>query len=130
MNVNLALAGLPGVEVAPVQPVFPDWAICGMRALVVGGETVILLDVERAVEDRNIVVYASAGVSAGRCKNTQYTFLGVCPCSTGGVADLTKLYLAKLRKPALGSRVFVRTAYMINGYKSLPLTWSAIVEEF
>lgn len=129
VNVNLAMAGLPGVQVAPVQPVFPEWTISGMRALVVGAETVLLLDSDRAVEDRNILVYASAAVSAGRCKNTQYTFLGVCPCSAGGVVDLTELYLAKFKNPPLGSRVFVRTAYMINGYKSLSLTWSAIVEE-
>ena len=129
VNVNLALVGLPGVQVAPVQPVFPECAIAGVRAWVVGSERLLFLDVKGPVEDRNIVVYASAGVSAGRSKNTQYTFLGVCPRSEGGVVDLSKLYFARLKKLSVGSRVFVRTAYIINGYKSQPVTWSAIVEE-
>jgi hypothetical protein len=49
-----------------------------------------------------------------------FTILGVMPALVRGLSDITDLFVGKYGVPAIGSRVFIQTFQVINGWKDLP----------
>ena len=49
------------------------------------------------------------------------------PISSAGHADITALYTARYGAPVEGQKVFVRCYQMVDGYKTIPQVFSAIV---
>ena len=53
--------------------------------------------------------------------------LGICPAPVLGASDITALYTAEYGVPPVGKRVFVQCNQFVDGYQSLPMTFSAVV---
>ena len=77
----------------------------------------------------DLMAFAWAPRNAGVDKNSHYAFLGLLPVPRGGLSDITKLYLKKLKEwrrlkdktyhtPLEGSRIFVRVWQQVNGWEN------------
>ena len=65
----------------------------------------------------------SRGISVPR----RFTILGPLPAPSAGVSDITDLYVEKYDAPPVGSRIFIRTLQIINGWQDLPKQTTATV---
>jgi hypothetical protein len=74
-----------------------------------------------------IVVRGTKPRSAGVSYVDHFTILGVTPPPVRGLSDITDLFVGKYGVPAVGSRVFIQTFQVINGWEDLPEQISAIV---
>jgi hypothetical protein len=74
-----------------------------------------------------IVVLATKPRGAGVSYVDHYAILGVLPDPDQGVSDITDLFVAKYREPRVGSRVFLQTFQLIDGWEDLPQPTNAIV---
>jgi len=83
-------------------------------------------DARPARED--LMVSAWAPCNAGVDKNRHYAFLGLLPTPRGGMSEITKLYLKKLKEwrklkdksyhiPPEGSRIFIRVWQQTDGWE-------------
>jgi hypothetical protein len=56
-----------------------------------------------------------------------FRILGTCPAPADGAADITSLYTARYGVPKAGTKVYVQVNQVVDGWESLPRTYSAIV---
>ncbi len=56
-----------------------------------------------------------------------FRILGTCPAAVAGSADITDLYTARYGAPKAGTKVYVQVNQVVDGWESLPRTYSAIV---
>ena len=56
-----------------------------------------------------------------------FRILGTCPAAVAGSADITSLYTARYGVPKVGTKVYVQVNQVVDGWESLPRTYSAIV---
>ena len=73
------------------------------------------------------MVFGQAPCSAGRSKRRNVAYLGLLPAPQDGMSDITDLYFKKYGKPPVGSRVFICTRQIINGWQDHPKNTNAIV---
>jgi len=77
----------------------------------------------------DLMVFAWAPCNTGVSKNNRYAFLGLLPAPHGGLFDITRLYLKKLKEwrklnarmyhlPLEGSRIFIRVWQQVNGWEN------------
>ena len=77
----------------------------------------------------NTIVRGSAPVSQGRETCDDFRVLGTCPVPAAGASDITSLYTARHGVPPVGKKVYVRVNQIVDGWESLPTTFSAIVPD-
>ena len=56
-----------------------------------------------------------------------YVILGRLPAAEAGYSHITELYVARYGAPAPGTRVFIRTRQMRDGWVDIPIQTDAIV---
>jgi hypothetical protein len=126
INCNLATVGQPMVLDPTDAPRFGPNPVCQFTITNTNGPVALKLSVS-GKPAQYIVVLGTKPLSAGVSYVDHFTILGVLPASVRGVSDITDLYVAKYGVPPAGSRVFIRTFQVINGWEDLPEQLSALV---
>jgi hypothetical protein len=75
----------------------------------------------------NTIVRGSKPLSQGIGVCKDFRILGPCPAAVAGSADITGLYTARYGVPKAGTKVYVQVNQVVDGWESLPRTYSAIV---
>lgn len=126
INCNLAIVGLPmRLDPTDIPPFGPN-AVRGLSITNTDGVIALKLRVS-GKPAQYIVVLGTKPRSAGVSYVDHFTILGVLPAPVGGLIDITDFYVSKYGVPAAGSRVFIRTFQLIDGWEDLPQQVSAIV---
>jgi hypothetical protein len=81
-----------------------------------GGVITLRLRVPEAPAKHTFVL-GSPPCSAGRSVRSNYSTIGLLPAAVRGWSDITELYVKRFGVPPAGSRVFIRTRQLINGWQ-------------
>ena len=76
---------------------------------------------------QSTIVRGSKPVSQGAEVRKDFRILGACPAPADGAADITGLYTVRYGVPKAGTKVYVQVNQVVDGWESLPRTYSAIV---
>jgi len=126
VNLNLAYQRLPLLRTPPARASFEENPVGGLVVTNIGGVVEIKLSVPRTPTVPVLVLGTyprSAGVSFAK----HFVILGELPAAEGGYSNITDLFVAKYGIPPAGSRIFIRTRQVINGWKDTPKQVTAIV---
>ena len=126
INCTLAKFGGDPVVIPPVRPEFEDLAPQNLVMTNTAGTIALKLTCPSDPGD-NTIVRGSKAVSQGIEVCKDFRILGPCPAPVAGVSDITGLYTARYGVPKAGTKVYVQVNQMVNGWESLPRTYSAIV---
>jgi len=126
INCTLAQFGQTQVDTPPIRPEFPDLAVQGLVITNTGGVVALKLTCPTDPGD-NTIVRGSKPVSQGIEVCKDFRILGMCPTPAQGAADITSLYTARYGVPVVGTKVYVQVNQVVDGWESLPRTYSAIV---
>ena len=77
----------------------------------------------------DIIVRASAPLSAGVSSTEGYRILGLLPAPAQGACDITAMYVARFGLPLVTAKVFVKTNQVVSGYEDLGRGSNAIVPQ-
>jgi hypothetical protein len=126
INCTLAQFGQPQVDTPPIRPEFPDLATQNLVITNTAGVVALKLTCPTDPGD-NTIVRGSKPLSQGieACKD--FRVLGPCPAPVAGASDITGLYTARYGVPQAGTKVYVQVNQVVDGWESLPKTYSAIV---
>ncbi|MCX6924979.1 MAG: hypothetical protein NT154_17455, partial [Verrucomicrobia bacterium] len=72
-------------------------------------------------------IRGAAPVRSGVRATPSMVMLGVCPAPVLGACTITTLYTARYGAPAVGSRIFVATYQMADGWEGLPTIFTGVV---
>ena len=126
INCNLATVGLPMVLDPSASPRLGPNPV--RKLIITNTQDVIAIKLSVSGKPaRYIVVLGTKPRSAGVSYVDHFTILGVLPDPVRGLSDITDLYVAKYGVPRAGSRVFIQTFQVIDGWDDLPEQVSAIV---
>ena len=126
INSILAYQGLPPVVTPTERPTF---GVNPVRELVitnVGGVIDLKLSVPSAPA-ADILVLGTYPRSPGVTFAKHFAILGRLPAPEAGYSTITTLYVDRYGVPPAGTRVFVRTRQMLNGWEDFPSQTTAIV---
>jgi hypothetical protein len=126
INCTLAQFGQDQVDAPPAQPQFPDLAPQNLLITNTAGAIALKLSCPTN-PGQNTIIRASAPISQGRENCSDFRIIGTCPVPAAGVADITSLYTARFGAPPAAKKVYVRVNQFVEGWKSLPTTFWAIV---
>jgi hypothetical protein len=126
LNLALAYYGRQQLDVPTKRPRFPQLAVAGLVITNGPGGIKISLICPGNPGDHT-VLSASFPTSARRKVWTDYRFFTFCPPPECGSADVTARYRARFGVPPIGSKVFVQTKQMIDGWEDEPQEFSAVV---
>jgi len=74
-----------------------------------------------------VLVLATRPRSAGVSFAKHFAILGVLPATEAGYSNITDLYVARYGVPPAGTRIFIRTRQVLNGWEDVPKQTTAIV---
>ena len=74
-----------------------------------------------------MIVLATRPRSAGVSFAKHFTILGVLPAAEAGYSNITDLYVARYGIPAAGTRIFIRTRQVLNGWEDMPKQTTTMV---
>ncbi|MGO8931678.1 MAG: hypothetical protein ACLQU3_32895 [Limisphaerales bacterium] len=126
INCTLALTGEPPTDVPTERPNFGVNPVGALTATNDGGEISLKLSVSRA-PTQYILVLGTAPCSAGMAVPRRFVILGRLPDPVARVCDITDLYVARYGVPPVGTRVFIRTVQVANGWEDFPKDTTAVV---
>ena len=126
INCTLSQFGQTAVETPPIRPQFPDLAPQGLVITNTAGVVALKLTCP-GNPGENTIVRGSKPVSQGIEVCKDFRILGTCPAAVAGLADITDLYTARYGVPKVGTKVYVQVNQFVDGWESLPRTYSAIV---
>ena len=126
INCTLAQFGQDQVDAPPLQPQFPDLAPQNLVITNTAGVVALKLTCPTNPGE-NTIVRGSKPVSQGVEVCKDFRILGACPAPVTGSADITSLYTARYGSPKAGTKVYVQVNQVVDGWESLPRTYSAIV---
>jgi hypothetical protein len=126
INCTLLQFGQADVDTPPLRPQFPDLAPQNLVITNTAGVVALKLTCPTDPGD-NTIVRGSKPVSQGVEVCKDFRILGVCPAPVTGSADITSLYTARYGVPKAGTKVYVQVNQVVDGWESLPRTYSAIV---
>ena len=126
INSTLAYQGQALVDTPPARVRFDANPVGALVATSTDGVTELKLSVPKAPA-APVLVLATAPCSAGVSFGKHFTILGVLPPEEGGYSYITALYTARYGKPPVGTRIFIRTRQVFNGWEDFPKETSAIV---
>jgi hypothetical protein len=117
-KINLALlaAGLPIVMDPPKPEKFRPNPVEELDIRNRRGVTTLWLRVPEAPATYTFVLGAPP-CSAGRSVRSNYSTIGLLPAPVRGWCDITELYVKRFGVPPVGTRVFIRTRQLINGWE-------------
>ena len=126
INCTLKQFGGDQVDTPPVRPQFADLAVQGLVITNTAGVVALKLTCPTNPGE-NTIVRGSKPVSQGVEVCKDFRILGACPAPADGAADITGLYTARYGVPKAGTKVYVQVNQVVDGWESLPRTYSAIV---
>ena len=74
-----------------------------------------------------VLVLATHPRSAGVSFAKHFSILCELPAAEAGYSNIADLYVARYGRPPVGTRIFIRTRQVLNGWKDDALQTSAIV---
>ena len=74
-----------------------------------------------------VLVLGTAPRSAGVSYANHFTILGRLPAPEAGYSNIRKLYVDRYGEPSPGTRVFIRTRQLVNGWEDDPKQTAALV---
>ena len=128
INLTLAYQGLALVVTPPERVTFPVNAVGPLVATNTDG----VLDLKLAVPSAPatpVLVLGTHPRSAGISFAKHFTILGVLPAAQAGYSHITDLYVARYGQPTAGTRVFIRTRQVLNGWADAPKQTAALVPQ-
>jgi hypothetical protein len=126
VNTIRVTQGLPPVLTQPKRETFPANPVGELVATNTGGVPDLKLSVP-STPATDIVVFGAAPRSAGVSFVNHFVILGRLPAAEAGYSHITKLYIDRFGLPPVGTRVFIRTRQMRDGWVDIPLQTDAIV---
>ena len=126
INCTLAAAGMDTIVDPPNRPRFSTNPVGTLTITNEGGEISLKLRVSRAPA-HYIMVMGTAPCSRGVSRPRRFTLLGALPAPEDGVSEITDLYVAKYGVPPVGTRVFIRTRQVADGWEDLQKDTTAVV---
>ncbi len=126
INSILAYQGQPLVIIPPERPTFDANPVGALVATNNGGEIGLKLSVP-STPAAQVLVLGTHPRSPGVTFAKHFTILGVLPPAEAGYSNITKLYTDRYGIPLAGTRVFIRTRQMFNGWEDDPKQTTAIV---
>jgi hypothetical protein len=126
INCALVAAGLPRVIDPPPIPKFNLNPVRGLNVSNTRGQIRLLLRVPTAPAQYTLVL-GSPPCSAGISCRCNFRILGLLPASVRGFSDISDLYIEAFGKPLVGSRIFIRTRQIIEGWEDGTLQTTALV---
>ena len=128
LNSTLIYQGLPPALTPTARPRFKANQIGDLVITNTGGVLDLKLSVPRAPAAR-ILVLGTAPRSAGVTFAKHFTILGILPAAEVGYSHITDLYVARYGKPPVGTRVFIRTRQVLDGWEDIPEQTAALVPQ-
>ena len=128
IKINCTLVAI-GAQQVDWPPELPDFGTNPVGALTItnkAGAIALKLNVSRAPACY-ILVMGTTPCSADRSRPRRFTILGALPAPTAGASDITDLYVAKYGVPPVGTRIFIRTIQVINGWEDQPKDTTAVI---
>ena len=126
INSALAYQGQEFVVTPPERPTFDANPVGALVATNTGGVPELKLSVPSAPA-APVLVLATGPCSAGVSFAKHFTILGVLPTAEAGYSNITDLYIARYGKPPVGTRIFIRTRQVLNGWEDVPKQTTAII---
>jgi hypothetical protein len=126
INCTLAAIGEPSTDTPPERPSFGPNPVGALTITNDGGDIALKLSVPRAPA-QYILVLGTPPCSAGMTVPRRFVILGCLPAPVSRVSNITDLYKARYGTPPAGSRIFIRTRQVINGWEDLPKDTTAVV---
>ncbi len=126
INSTLVYQGQPLVIVPPERPTFEANPAGDVVATNSGGVLELKVSVPSAPV-APVIVLATGPRSAGVSFAKHFTILGVLPAAEAGYSNITDLYVARYGIPAAGTRIFIRTQQVLNGWKDMPKQTTTVV---
>ena len=128
INTVLMYQELPPVLVPTDRPTFPANEIGELVVTNTGGAFDLKLSVPNAPAT-DILVLGTEPRSAGVSFAKHFTILGVLPAAQAGYSHITDLYVARYGQPPPGTRIFIRTRQVLNGWADAPKQTAALVPQ-
>jgi hypothetical protein len=128
INCARAAAGLPLLTLPPKAAKFSLNPVGPLTITNRRGVIDLQLPVPTTPAEHTLVL-GSPPCSAGRSFSCRYSILGLLPVPIRRICNITDLYVRKYGVPPVGSRVFIRTRQVINGWEDTPKETNAIVPQ-
>jgi hypothetical protein len=126
VNSILVYQGQALAVTPPERPTFDANPVGALVATNSGGVIDLKLDVPSAPATP-VLVLATGPCSAGVSFAKHFTILGVLPPAEAGYSNITDLYVARYGRPPVGTRIFIRTRQVLNGWEDVPKQTTAII---
>jgi hypothetical protein len=126
VNATRAAQGLPPVLTRPRHHSFDASPVGELVATNTGGVADLKLSVP-TTPTTDIVVFGAAPCSAGVSFVNHYAILGRLPAPEASYSSIRKLYVDRYGEPAPGTRIFIRTRQVCDGWTDFPRQTTAIV---
>ena len=126
VNAALVAQGLAPVLTRPKRHTFGANVVGELVAASTGGVVDLKLSVP-TTPATDIVVFGAAPCSAGVSFVNHFVILGRLPAPEAGYSNIRKLYVDRFGEPPAGTRVFIRTRQMRDGWVDFPIQTSAII---
>jgi hypothetical protein len=114
------------VDTPPLRPEFPDLAPQNLVITNTAGLVALKLTCPTD-PGQTTIVRGSKPVSQGVEVCKDFRILGMCPAPVAGASGITGLYTAHYGVPKAGTKVYLQVNQVVDGWESLPRTYSAIV---
>ena len=126
INLTLAYQVLALAVTPPERVTFAANPVGPLVATNTGGVTELKLSVP-STPATTVLVLATHPRSAGVTFAKHFTVLGILPAAEAGYSNITDLFVARYGKPVAGTRIFIRTRQVLNGWEDDPKQTTAIV---
>jgi hypothetical protein len=126
VNATLAAQGLPPVLTRPPCPSFDANPVGELVSTNTDGTVELKLSVPSAPAT-DIIVLGTDPRSAGVSFANHFTILGPLPAAEAGYSNITQLYVDRYGVPPAGTRVFIRTRQVRDGWADYPIQTNAVV---
>ena len=126
LNTTLAYQGLPPALVPTERPKFDANPVGDLVITSTADAIELKLSVPNAPAGI-ILVLGAAPRSAGVSFANHFTILGRLPAPEAGYSNIRKLYVERYGEPSPGTRIFIRTRQLVNGWEDDPIQTTALV---
>ena len=116
LNCALTAVGLPALMDAPKRAKLGPNPVQGLRITRPQGQLKLELELDRK-PTAHIVVLGSRPCSAGISVRNTYSIMGLLRAARAGRNGITELYVKRFGVPPAGTRVFIRTRQLKDGWE-------------
>ena len=126
LNSTLSYQGLPPVLTPTERPIFSASPVRELVITNIGDMIDLKLSVPSAPTS-DILVLGTYPRSPGVTFAKHFAILGRLPAPEAGYSNIRQLYVDRYGVPPPGTRVFIRTRQVLNGWEDFPIQTTAIV---